>query len=104
MGVDLYMSFQKYCFWLEKQESTYTRIDLYTRKYGNRVEAHAPLSPPPAPLLHSPWAMCSYVVVVVMNNACLCGMDTPYYFHRKKGQGGGIYICKLVITEGKENI
>ena len=34
MGVDLYSSFQKYnCFWLEKQGSTYTRIDLYTRKY-----------------------------------------------------------------------
>ena len=35
MGVDLYMSFQNYCwFWLEKQGSTYTRINLYTRKYG----------------------------------------------------------------------
>ena len=35
-GVDLYTSFQKYrCFWLEKQGSTYTRINLYTRKYGN---------------------------------------------------------------------
>ena len=36
MGVNLYMSFQKYrCFWLAKQGSTYTRIDLYMRKYGN---------------------------------------------------------------------
>ena len=35
MGVDLYTSFQKYhCFWLENWGSTYTRIDLYTRKYG----------------------------------------------------------------------
>ena len=34
MGVDLYMSFQKYCFWLEKRGSTYTRIDLNMRKYG----------------------------------------------------------------------
>ena len=35
MGVDLYTSFSKYrCFWLEKRGSTYTRIDLYTRKYG----------------------------------------------------------------------
>ena len=34
MGVDLYTSLQKYhCFWLEKRGSTYTRIDLYTRKY-----------------------------------------------------------------------
>ena len=36
MGVNLYMSFQNYrCFWLEKRGSTYTRIDFYTRKYGN---------------------------------------------------------------------
>ena len=36
MGVDLYTSFQKYhCYWLEKRASTYTRIDLYTKKYGN---------------------------------------------------------------------
>ena len=36
MGVNLYTSFQKYrCFWLPwKTGSTYTRIDLYTRKYG----------------------------------------------------------------------
>ena len=28
MGVDLYMSFQKYrCFWLEKWGSTYTQIN-----------------------------------------------------------------------------
>ena len=36
MEVDLYTSFQKYSwFWLEKRGSTYTRIDLDTRKYGN---------------------------------------------------------------------
>ena len=35
MGVDVYTSFQKYCcFWLEKRGSTYTRINLYVRKYG----------------------------------------------------------------------
>ena len=33
-GVDLCVSFQKYRFWLEKQGLTYTRIDLYTRKYS----------------------------------------------------------------------
>ena len=39
MGVDLYTSFQKYsCFWLEKRGSTYTQIDLYTRKYGNSLD------------------------------------------------------------------
>ena len=34
MVVDLYMNFQKcHCFWLEKRDSTYTRIDLlYTRE------------------------------------------------------------------------
>ena len=39
MGVDLYTSFQKYCcFWLEKRGSTYTRINLYTRKYGIKCD------------------------------------------------------------------
>ena len=37
MGVDLYTSFQKYSFWLEKRGSTFTQIDLYMRKYGNYV-------------------------------------------------------------------
>ena len=37
-GVDLYTSFQKYrCFWFEKWWLTYTQIDLYTRKYGNKI-------------------------------------------------------------------
>ena len=35
MRVDLYTSFRKCrCFWIEKWGSTYTWIDLYTRKYS----------------------------------------------------------------------